>query len=314
MLPEKCARIRCGDTHNSALQSAVDEFLAELTAKNYSPASVGKRRDSLRKFLLFLECSSVGRFQDVTPEMLEEYRSVLAADDYSPYSVESYLRSMRLFLGWLTDRCVLFENPAATFHIGKSPVRLGCVLSEAQVKKLLAQPDLGTVCGLRNRAILEVLYGTGIRRGELLSMSVSDFETAATRIRVRGKGRKERALPLGHHAVTYLARYTADARPELVSAGPGNTDALWCSRYGRALDANMIPIMIAQYAKSARIRGPVSSHTLRRTCATHLLRNGAHPVAVAELLGHSSLRSLSHYLKTTITDMMKTHAKTKPGA
>jgi len=306
-------QIRRGDTCNSQLRTVVGDFLADLAARNYSPASVDKRRDSLRKFLLFLEAVAIERFQDVTPAVLEQYRSVLASDTYSPYSAESYLRSMRLFFEWLADRGDLFENPAAKFRIIKPPVVLGLVLTEVQVKVLLAAPRLSTRCGLRDRAMLEMLYSTGMRRGELTGLTIFDADPERRSVRVKGKGRKERLLPIGKYAAKYLARYLKDARPRLLPPATSDTPALWYSRLHRPLKKGSIAHMVQHHAKTANLPGKVTTHTLRRSCATHLLRNGAHPVAVAELLGHSNLRSLSHYLKITITDMMKTHAKTNPG-
>ena len=308
-----CEQIRRGDTCNSQLQTVVGDFLADLAARNYSPATVDKRRDCLRKFLLFLEAARVERFQDVTAAVLETYRSVLASDDYSSFSVESYLRSMRLFFEWLADRGDLFENPAAGFRIIKPPVVLGLVLTEVQVKALLAAPDLSTRCGLRDRAMLEMLYSTGMRRSELVNLTILDVDPDQRSVRVKGKGGKERLLPMGRHAAEYLALYVKDARPRLLPPTTSDTPELWYTHLYRPIKKSSIAQMVQRHATNANLSGRITTHTIRRSCATHLLRNGAHPVAVAELLGHSNLRSLSHYLKITITDMMKTHAKTNPG-
>lgn len=310
---EKCVNIRRGRTSSASLQAVLDRYLAGLADRNYSPASIGKRRDGLRKLLLFLEGSGVERIQDTTPVHLAGYRHALAQDDYSPHSVNSYLRGMRLFFTWLAERGELFENPAEDFRIGRLPVRLGTVLTEDQVRKLLNAPDPDTVTGIRDRAMLEMLYSTGMRCGELVTLNVFDADPDGRTVRVFGKGRKERLLPLGRHASDSLASYLRNARPELVPPDRPDVTALWFSRLKTPLSKQSVLLSVARHAGAAGIPGAVDTHTLRRTCATHLLRNGAHPVAVADLLGHANLRSLSHYLKTTITDLMKTHAGTNPG-
>lgn len=294
-------------------ERAVGEFLRDLEARNYTPCTVTTRRESLRKFLRFLDGTDVDRLQDVTLELLEEYRHRLSAAKYSPCTIDWSLRGVRLFFAWLTERGALFESPARELHIQKPVLRLGRVLTEKQVQSLLRAPDLSTPAGLRDRALLEVLYATGVRRAELVGLSVTGLDLDQQTMRVMGKGRKERVLPLGRHATEYLRRYVEQARPTFAPADDPSCDALWLTRFRRPMVPTSVNCLVARHAAAAGIPGSVGPHTLRRTCATHLLRNGAHPSSVAQLLGHSSLRSLSHYLKTTITDLMATHARTRPG-
>jgi len=213
----------------------------------------------------------------------------------------------------LQERGHLFENPARRLKIPKAPVIMGTVLTEREVKQLLAQPDLTHRRGLRDRAILEVIYSTGMRRGEAAGLTIFDVQLDQSTIRVTGKGRKQRLLPLGKHAVQYVRLYLKEARPKYLPKFAPAPDALWLDRYHRPISTQGITQLISRYGKACGVEKLIDAHTLRRTCATQMLRGGAHPVVVAQMLGHSGLRSLSHYLRTTITDLMHSHSQSNPG-
>jgi site-specific recombinase XerD len=297
-----------------ALTGPVEAFLADLAARKYSPTTIHKRTDDLRKLLVYLDARQIGSFADIELKTLEQYRFALVEHGYSDSTLESALRAASLLCRFLEERGHLFENPARKLKIRKAPVIMGTVLTEPELRQLLAVPDVTRPRGLRDRAILEVLYSTGMRRAEAVALSVFDVHLDEAVVSVTGKGRKQRLLPLGKHAVKYVRLYLHEARPTFCPKLCPSPDALWLDRYRKALSAQGMARLIALHGKSAFGDGkPVDVHTLRRTCATHLLRGGAHPVAVAQMLGHAGLRSLSHYLRTTITDLQKTHANTKPG-
>ncbi len=167
--------------------------------------------------------------------------------------------------------------------------------------------------GFRNRAILEVSYSTGVRCEELLNLSIFDVECERRRIRVLGKGRKERTVPIGRHAADYVKHYLKNGRPKLLGQSHPDTTALWISCKGHPLTIIGLRQMLRNYGKKAGIKQNVNAQILRRSCATHMLDNGAHPVVVAQLLGHAKLSTLSHYLKVTITELKQMHENTKPG-
>jgi len=296
-----------------ALTGPVDEFLADLRARKLSPGTVKKRGDDLRKLLVYLHGRGIESLADVDLKTLEAYRFALVDYGYQDPSIESALRAASLFFRFLEERGHLFENPARRLKIPKAPVIMGTVLTETEIKKLLAQPDLTHPRGLRDRAILEVLYSTGMRRGEAVALSVFDVHLDEATVKVIGKGRKQRLLPLGRHAVKYLRLYMKEARPTFTPKLCPAPDALWLDRYRQGLSSQGITNVISLYGKQAKLGKSVDIHTIRRTCATHMLRGGAHPVVVAQMLGHSGLRSLSHYLRTTITDLMKSHQQSNPG-
>ena len=186
------------------------------------------------------------------------------------------------------------------------------VPTEAEMKKLLSLPDVLTPVGMRNRAMLEVMYSTGVRRGELLGMTLFDPDYDRGTVRVCGKGRKDRMLPLGKHALHWLRQYTREARPKMVK-DQIDVRALWVSKDGDPLSGIRVDQMIRQHVARAGIKKRISAHSIRRACATHMLAHGAHPVQIQMLLGHSSLQTLSQYLQVGIRDMMKTHYQTRPG-
>ena len=296
-----------------ALTDPVEMFLADLKARKYSSGTIHKRTDDLRKLLVYLDACGIGNLADVDLKTLEQYRLALVEHGYSDATIESDLRAASLFFRFLEDRGHLFENPARKLKVPKAPVIMGTVLTEREINQLLAQPDLTHRRGIRDRSILEVIYSTGIRRSEAAGLQLHDIHLDEATIRVTGKGRKARLLPLGKHAVKYLRLYLKESRPQYLPKLSAPPDALWLNRYRQPISAQGITDVISQHAKASGVGKGIDAHTLRRTCATQMLRGGAHPVAVAQMLGHSGLRSLSHYLQTTITDLQKAHQLSNPG-
>jgi len=302
-----------GRSSNPDLLGPVDDFLADLKARKQSPGTIKKRGDDLRKLLVYLDGAKIKTFADIDLKTLEQYRFALVEHGYSDSAIESGLRAASLFCRYLEENGHLFENPARKLKVPKAPVIMGTVLTEREVKQLLAQPDLTHRRGLRDRAILEVIYSTGMRRGEAAGLTIFDVQLDQSTIRVTGKGRKQRLLPLGKHAVQYVRLYLKEGRPKYLPKFAPAPDALWLDRYHRPISSQGITQLISRYGKACGVKKTIDAHTLRRTCATQMLRGGAHPVVVAQMLGHSGLRSLSHYLRTTITDLMHSHSQSNPG-
>jgi site-specific recombinase XerD len=311
--PEAAYPFSRGRCTAPALREPVDEYLKSLRARKYSPQSVKKRTDDLRKLLVYLHARGLGSLADVDLKTLEAYRFALVEHGYGDSAVESALRAASLCFRFLEERDRLFENPARRLKIPKAPVILGTVLTEREMGQVLAQPNLSTAQGLRDRALLETLYSTGIRTGEAVALKVFDVQLAEAVVSVTGKGRKQRLLPLGKHAVKYLRLYLKEARPKFYPKFCPAPDALWLDRRRQGLSAQSLAHVVAQCGRAANLGKTVDIHTIRRTCATQLLRGGAHPVAVAQMLGHAGLQSLSHYLRTTIGDLQKAHVLSKPG-
>ena len=300
--------------HNrSFITECIQAYLKHLKALKYKPKSIRAWRDRLNRFLRFAELNGLENLQDITLADLEKYRLELVEAQMTSSSIYIYLSYIKRFFEYLEDTQRIFINPASNLILPKCKRKLQAVPNEKDVEKLLAQPDISTEDGIRDRAIIEVFYSTGLRLEELTSLQVFDPDLKNRIIRVIGKGSKERIVPLGKQAVFWLRQYIAKVRPKLLK-GKLDEHALWIgSQWSRKLHPIIIQRNIREYGKTARASVRITPHALRRACATHMLRAGAHPVQIQFLLGHTSLRTLSQYLKVTVKDMKNMHKKSKPG-
>ncbi len=298
---------------NEAMILHARAFAAHVEALGHCPETVRKRWDGIRKFLCFLEARKIERIQEVDLNLLDDYRLCLIEHAYSDNTIHSEMHTVRLFYKFMEDKNEVFDNPAQRLRIPKPPVVMGTVLTESEMQRMLAIPNLTRPRGIRDRALLETLYSTGIRLAELVGLTVFDVDLERATLRVKGKGRKERIVPLGKEAVKFLGIYLKEARPKFLPKFAAAPEALWMDRSRTHMQKGGTGALVARYGKEAGIDKNVTAHVYRRTFATLLLRNGAHPVVVAQLLGHTGLQSLAHYLQTTITDLMKAHAQTNPG-
>ena len=300
------------DTHG--LAAAVAGFLDWLKARNLSRATIDGRLDAIRRFLGYLSEHGLTRFQDVSVQTLAEYRQWMTeVKRYKDATIETRLSAVRSLFDHLEERSLLFENPARQIVLHRHPARLPQVVGVPEIRRLLAVPDCTRPDGLRNRAILEVFYATGMRLGELTGLSVFDIDVENQTVRVLGKGRKERVLPLGSLAAFHVRQYLAQARPKLLGGANPDLASLWLGRRSRALGAAAISQMVGECRVKAGIHQAVSPHTLRRSCATHLLANDAHPLMVSELLGHSRVGTLTRYLRVTAGDLRAMHSQSRLG-
>lgn len=291
----------------------IRSYLESLRLRGYSPNTLRHRARHVRQFVNFLR-EQVGddkRLCDVTTEDLERFRARLVARKFAPATVATTTCTLQLFFRHLEERLYIFINPAAALHVRCPPKPLQYVPSEKDVRRLLAQPNPATLYGLRDRAVLETLYSTGIRRDELVSLNLFDPDPDRGVLRVMGKGRKERLVPLGKRAALWLREYLKTARPKLLM-NRLDEQALWIVRGGRPLRAWRVLQILTLYSQRAGIRR-ITPHALRRACATHMLSRGAHPVKIQALLGHAKLTTLSQYLRVSIAELKKMHRKSKPG-
>ncbi|TVM03332.1 MAG: hypothetical protein CV087_05555 [Candidatus Brocadia sp. WS118] len=288
------------------------DFSDFLRKKKFSPKTVEIRERVIVDLFWYLRARGLDRLADVQLSDLDDYRAHIMDRGFNINSVNSYLWSIRKFFEFLDESQLIFHNPAHSLLIPRPNRRMQPVPTEQEMKQLLSVPDVLTPVGVRDRAILEVMYASGVRRGELLGMKIFDPDFERGMIRVVGKGRKERVVPLGKHALYWLKEYIKDSWNKLVKTRV-DTHALWVSKDGTAVSGVRVDQMIRGYVKKAGIVKSISAHSLRRACATHMLMNGAHPVQLQMLLGHASLESLSQYLQIGIRELMQTHHKTRLG-
>jgi len=226
-------------------------------------------------------------------------------------SVNKHVETMNGFLRHLATEGLVSRPLAEVLEYVKEPVFLpGSVLSHEQARKLMEQVNTDTPDGYRLRAMLEVLYSSGIRVAELLGLDIGEVDFKNATARVMGKGMKERMVPLGRTALQYLESYLRAVRPLLVK--DSGEKALFVDFDGKRFPYHTFRRLIKACAKKAKLDICVTAHTFRRSCATELLRGGANMYHVKELLGHESLETLKHYAKLTITDLKATHAKCHP--
>ena len=308
--------------------SVIEAYLKALKRRRYSPKTIATYRYPLTLFASFLVETKgrdpgprrgVGtapvRLQDVTRDDLAAWRLDLIERGLADASLEVFLRAGRNLFNWMEAEGMLFDNPAAALKTPKYERKLLPVPSEAELRRLLAQPAVTTPVGIRDRAILEVGYCCALRREELARLTLRDPDFLQKTLRVLGKGSRERMLPLGEEAFTWLRRYVEDARPALLgrNAAAAALDVLWISTDGKPFGGQGISVMLKKYGRAAKLSVNITPHSLRRACATHMLQRGAHPVQIQMLLGHATMRHLAQYLRLTITDIKRMHAQSRPG-
>jgi site-specific recombinase XerD len=231
---------------------------------------------------------------------------------YSVGTICTKTRSMKRFFKYLEDSGTILIDPAEHIKEPKVEKRLPrTILNEEEIKNILAQPRLGTINGLRARALLEVLYSTGIRLEELMNLTIFDCDLQGGMVRVKGKFSKDRVVPLGKHAVKFLKEYITRVRPGQTKNNKALRN-LFVSRFSGPLSKQVIELMVRDYAKKAGIKKKVTPHTFRHTFATDLIRNGADITAVRKMLGHSYLSATNIYIRVAGVDVKKTHSTSHP--
>jgi integrase/recombinase XerD len=296
----------------------VDAWLDRLQSRAYSPQTVAAGVWTLRSFLTWAGERGLSRPSEVDKPVLEAFQRWLWAyrkPDGQALAVNTQrgrLGALQRFFAWLCRENHLRANPAADLELPrKQPRALPRVLSVAEVETILAVPDTSDLLGLRDRAILEVLYGTGLRRAELVALDVGDLDRARGLVLVRrGKGGKDRLAPLGGQALGWVERYLTESRPQL-EIDPGQR-ALFLSGFGDRFSCAYLGTWVTRTIKAAKVGKTGSCHLFRHACATHLLENGADLRAIQELLGHARLDTTQIYTAVSINQLRETHARCHP--
>lgn len=305
------------------MNRAIDAYLAELEARRYSHSRRLHAARTLERLLIYMrEAHSITDWRAVHESQLRDFALHAATRHRSPTgqrisaaTLRQWLSIVRSFFIWLNRNGYLLHNPAERLAFPRSEQSLPRVLNETELARLIETPDLQTAIGLRDRALMETLYATGIRHAEAHHLDLYDIDTAAQRLIVRlGKGQRDRIVPLTETAAHWLTRYLTVARPELAAGklwgkgkrrGPPKlippTAALWLSVTGRRLSYVMIAERIRDYALQAGVKA--SAHTFRHSCATHLLRGGASVRHVQQLLGHRDLNTTELYTHLELQDL-----------
>jgi integrase/recombinase XerC len=276
------------------MDGLLERFLTYLRAgRNASPYTVKNYRSDIGQFLDYCRAKGVGSIEQIDRSLLRAYLAELDAAGYVKASIARRMAELRSFGDFLVREDVLERNPFRTVGAPRIPKRLPQYLTTAELEVLLSVPDTSTPRGLRDRAIIEVLYAAGLRVSELVGLNVRDVDLAQAQVRVVGKGGKERIGLLGRPAVRAVSAYLNGGRPELLGQRP--TGALWLNHRGGRLTVRGVALVLDKAGRQAGIRTPVSPHVLRHTFATHLLDGGADLRVVQELLGHANLVTTQIY-------------------
>lgn len=294
------------------LMKLVDEFLRQLeVVRKASKHTIRAYARDLSDFARFIESEGISDFRQISRSLLRQYLNWLFAKGYERRSIARKLSSVRSFFNFLARAGYIPINPAIDLRQPKLMQKLPSTLEVAEVELLLSAPKAATVRGLRDRAILEVLYSTGLRVSELANMRISDIDFSEKLVKVRGKGGKERIALLNDEAASWLERYLQESRPKLTRNGKQVTDVVFVSQKGTPLTVRQIHRIVDGYARKVLGRS-VSPHVLRHSFATHLLEGGADLRVIQELLGHSSLAATQIYTRLSKTHLRKIYEKAHP--
>lgn len=291
-------------------QQMIEEFFAHLTVeKGVSPHTLRAYQRDIQQFFAYLQRADIN-IESVNHIFLRRYLAYLQTLKYSRTTVARKVASLRTFFKFLNRENYLAANPALLLIIPKLKKRLPRSLEFDAVKDLLEAPDLEATFGQRDKAILETLYGTGIRVGELVGLNITSLDFLQNWIKVFGKGSKERIVPINQVALSFIQKYLASSRGMLLRRGDRDDEerALFINSRGTRLSDGGVRRMINKYVRRMSLNRKVSPHVLRHTFATHLLEAGADLRAIQELLGHvdlSSTQIYTHLSKARLKDVYK---------
>jgi integrase/recombinase XerC len=253
-----------------------------------------------------------------TADSIRAYLAHLSEQNYSPATMARKIATLRSFYKWAQKRSFAESNPMTMIRTPRQGKRLPKAITVDQVEQLLSAPDDGESLGARDRAMLETLYSTGIRVSELVDLNLEDLDEPAECLRIRGKGKKERMVPLGSHAILAIKHYrdtvSTDERFNKSWSPERAVRPLFVNKHGGRLSSRSVRRKLDKYLRQAGLDPTISPHTLRHSFATHLLDNGADLRSVQELLGHQSLSTTQAYTHLTSQRLRNAYNQAHPRA
>jgi integrase/recombinase XerD len=303
---------------NNSLSRALRDFIEACGAAGLSALTIRQRQRATRRFILWAEERGLVDPREITLPILERYQRHLyhyRKTNGEPLSFSSQyteLAPLKAFFAWLTRSHIILYNPASELQLPKVIRNLArYVLSIEDVERILAVPDTSTLLGLRDHAILEVLYSSAIRRSELKRLLIYDVDTKKGTLLVReGKGRKDRIVPLGERACAWVKQYVNDVRPQLVTGR--DEGFLFLTAHGDSLTDDHLSGAVKEYIQKSGVHVNGSCHLFRHACATHMLENGADTRFIQAMLGHSNLATTQVYTHVALTKLKEIHNATHP--
>jgi integrase/recombinase XerD len=297
-----------------------DAYLESLQTRNYAEGTIEGRAFDLKFFLCWAADRDLKQASQITRPILEAFqrslwRCMRANGRRLGWTTQrNRLGTIKDWFRWLTRQNVLLHNPASELEMPRPEKRLPQdVLSLAEVQRLMAVPNVTDPLGIRDRAMLELFYSTGMRRTELCRLELPDLHTERRTVHIRqGKGHKDRMVPVGERAAHWLERYLRETRPRLCL--DTRTPALFLTGYGGAFNPDVVSRMVSKWMEQAGLPRKGSCHLLRHTCATHMLEGGADIRYIQQLLGHAKLDTTAIYTEVSIKQLQEVHARCHPSA
>ncbi len=302
----------------SGLEAYLARYLLQSEVQGVSKDTLRRRESALRRFIVWCQERSLENPQEITKPILENYQRYLYfyrkanGEPLTTASQNVMLTPIKSFFKWLMRENYLLYNPASELQPPRKGRRLPrAILSVEEIMLVMEQPNLEQPQGVRDRAILELLYSTGIRRMELVNLTLDAVNVRRNTLMVRsGKGGHDRYVPLGERAANWLSRYLRDVRPQLLL--DVHEAQLFLSDYGMPLTRFFVGGMAKDYLRSAGITVAGSCHLFRHAMATHMLENGADIRFIQAMLGHADLTSTEIYTHVSIRKLQEIHAATHP--
>jgi len=300
------------------LKEHINSYISFLkNEKNYSNNTIISYKNDLIQLLNYLKDYKIlkrNNLQYIDRSIMRKYIVYLKKCDYSGRSICRKISTIRSFFKFILREGIVNINPTINLITPKIDKKLPYFLYLEEINKLIEAPPGNTIFGIRDRAILELLYGTGMRVGELVNLNIRDIDLYEKTVRVFGKGSKERILPLGNPGIKAVQEYLTGRNifRKNISIDKNDPNALFLNRFGGRLSARSVRRLIIKYMKIAGLNKKISPHVLRHSFATHLLGGGADLRSVQELLGHESLSTTQIYTHITKERLKMTYKKSHP--
>lgn len=288
----------------------LDRFLHYLVVeKGLSSNTIEAYSHDLNRFLMYLQQREIAELHQVSKGDIRGFLLLLKKEGLSSKTLARILVSIRVFFRFLVEEAILSSSPAEEIDSPKIPRTLPNILDLDEVERLLDQPDQ-SLQGLRDRAMLELLYATGMRVSELMRLHLNHVHLEAGYVLLFGKGSKERIVPIGDEAMRWVQRYLQESRRQLLKGR--ESDFLFISRYGKPMSRQQFWKSIKAYGKKAGIRKRITPHLLRHSFASHLLERGADLRSVQLMLGHVDISTTQIYTHVTGERLKKIHQQYHP--
>jgi integrase/recombinase XerD len=304
---------------SQGMVAMLDQFFEWMRIRNYAEWTIITRRTQLGHFIDWATARGITKPNEVTKPIIERYQRFLyhyRKPDGNPLSFQtqnSGIVAIRSWFKWMARNNHILYNPSADIEFNRTEHRLpNCVLTASEAEQVINQANVATPLGIRDRAILETFYSTGMRRTELMNLRPCDFDMERGTVVIRqGKGKKDRMIPIGDRALTWIDRYQVEVRPGLL-IGESANGILFLTHLGKPFPPDQMSQLVSDYVKAADIGKEGSCHLFRHTMATVMLENGAGIRYIQAMLGHAKLETTQIYTRVSIRKLKEVHTATHP--